>query len=249
MRRVLGKGSDWSDPAPGLNAEPIPAARGWGALIGQAWVTCSPPVGGVCYQRKGVRQASWGPDRCPSAGSQAPASDAETCLQGWGTDRGRKCLGNKRARSVKLTDKVSFLSAAAVTLPRPRTWRWSCLALCCFQLGLVLGAESGLSLQGWKNRSAWLNVFVGWVGGGGGVEWLKTDPGTHQAPLTSPSSRLPSLTFLPGRRSPTSDLPQNTGHFCPVGTCNTLPRIIHQLSVRVSLQLEREDGRHLVFPF
>ena len=78
---------------------------------------------------------------------------------------------------MKLTDKVSFLSAARVTLLRPRTWSWSCLALCCFQLGLVLGA----SLQGWRTRLAWLNVCV-WRGAGAGVcvEWLKTDSGFYQ---------------------------------------------------------------------
>ena len=144
---------------------------------------------------------------------------------------------------MKLTDKVSFLSAARVTLLRPRTWSWSCLALCCFQLGLVLGA----SLQGWRNRLAWLNVCV-WRGVGAGVcvEWLKTDSGFYQprSHLLSPSCPI----FLPGRRPSTSDLPQNTGHFCLLGTWNTLPRIIHQLSVRASFQLEREDGRHLVFP-
>lgn len=161
-----------------LIPEPIPVARGWGVLIGQAWVTCSSRLWvGSITERKGLKQASWGQDRCPSAGSQAPASEAETCLQGWGTDRGRKCLRNKRTSSMKLTDKVSFLSAARVTLLRPRTWSWSCLALCCFQLGLVLGA----SLQGWRNRLAWLNVCV-WRGAGAGVcvEWLKTDSGFYQ---------------------------------------------------------------------
>ena len=86
-------------------------------------------------------------------------------------------------------------------------------------------------------------------GGGGGVRGVAENRFRFlSTPLTPPSSKLPYLTFLPGRRSSTSDLPQNTGHFCLLGTWNTLPRIIHQLSVRASFQLEREDGRHLVFP-
>ena len=90
-------------------------------------------------------------------------------------------------------------------------------------------------------------VGVGWGGGGAGYGVAENRSWLSSTRITS-SSKLPYLIFLPGRRSSTSDLPQNTGHFCLLRTWNTLPRISHQLSVRVSFQLEREDGRHLVFP-
>lgn len=165
------------------------------------------------------------------------------CRAGAPTEGGS--VRNKRTSSVKLTDKVSFLSAAQVTLPRPRTWSWSCLALCCFQLGLVGPGSRERAEPAGLEEPIGLAECGGGKAGYGVAEnrsWLSSTP------ITSPFSKLPYLTFLPGRRSSTSDLPQNTGHFCLLGTWNTLPRISHQLSVRVSFQLEREDGRHLVFP-
>lgn len=157
---------------------------GLGHMVIHLW------VGSVT--KEGLRQASWGKtDVHQQVARPRQVREDRDLPAGLGADRGR-VSETRRTSSVKLTDKVSFLSAARVTLPRPRTWSWSCLALCCFQLGLV-GPGSRE-----RAEPAGLEEPIGLAECGGGrlgMEWLKTDPGFHQPR---------SLSFL---QAALSDLP------------------------------------------
>ena len=161
-------------------------------------------MGGIYYQRKGAGASKLGSKTdvhqqvaVPQQVTQSPA-----CRAGAPTEGG-SALETSRS-PAKSADKVSFLSAAPVTLLCSRTWSWSCLTLSCFQLGLVLGRERA-EPPGLEEPMGLAECVGGWVGGGGDAAGagnqarLGTDPATHQAQLTSPSSKPPSLTFLPGR--------------------------------------------------